>query len=250
MDTLDEPFAHLGPIAADSMPWSGLWEYIDAVPGWLTEAQGAALRSAVRALRPGATVLEIGAHRGRSTLVLATARPDVRVVTIDPFIRTRLLPGPQVQAELRSNLTRFGVADRVRIVPVTSGQARQLLSGPFDLLWIDGRHDIVSLHLDLWWTRCLPIGAPVLIHDAFSSIGVTSGLIIDQLSPSSRLRYLHRVGSLAHFTHETASRHSRLRFAANLCWWLRNVTIKVLLRLRLRRVAQVVFDHHISADPF
>ena len=56
----------------------------DAIAGWLSRDQARELHDQVLALRPGATIVEIGSHHGRSTVVLAGSRPDVRVVAIDP----------------------------------------------------------------------------------------------------------------------------------------------------------------------
>ena len=44
-------------------------------PGWLTQAQGRALWDAVRRLGPGALVVEIGSHQGRSTIILGVRGP-------------------------------------------------------------------------------------------------------------------------------------------------------------------------------
>jgi hypothetical protein len=33
-------------------------------------------------------------------------------------------------------------------------------------------------------------------------------------------------------------------------WWIRNVLVKVLLRLKLRPVAKVVFKHDSPYDPY
>ena len=250
MDTLDEEPGAASAAGAPTRSWPELWRVISTIPGWLTEDQALALRTAVRALPAGSVVLEIGAHRGRSTTVLATARADVQVVTIDPFIRSRLLPGPEVEAELRANLAMLGVTDRVQVLATTSRRARAMMPGPIDLLWIDGRHDVLSLWYDLHWTRLLPPGGPVLIHDAFSSVGVTTGLALNQVLPFRRLRYRRRTGSLADFVHEPPTWRSRLRFAGNLPWWGRNLAVKVLLRLRLRALARRALGHTISADPF
>lgn len=248
MDTLDDrdqPVAEQPP-----SDWPTLWAAIDTIPGWLTEAQARVLRTAVQDLPRGATVVEIGAHRGRSTTVLASARPDLRVVAIDPFIRTRLLPGAIVEDELRANLERLGVTERVELLVSTSRKARTSWSEPIDLLWIDGKHDVVSLLQDLRWRRFLPAGGPVYVHDAFSSIGVTLGLIINQTSGRRALRFRRRTGSLAHFTFEASGSAARRHFAAQLGWWLRNILVKVLLRLRLSAVARWVFGHTGAADPF
>ena len=67
--------------------------------------------------------------------------------------------------------------------------------------------------------------------------------------PSRRLRYLDRTGSLARFEIAAVSRADRLRMLAELPWWLRNVAIKVLLRLRLYPLARLA-GHHDRADPY
>ena len=41
----------------------------------------------------------------------------------------------------------------------------------------------------------------------------------------------------------------RLRILAELPWWIRNVFLKVLLRLRLRPVARL-FGHYSPYDPY
>ena len=58
----------------------------DTVPGWLTRDQARTLFDAALDLPPGGRIIEIGSHQGRSTVVLASAREDVEVVAIDPFI--------------------------------------------------------------------------------------------------------------------------------------------------------------------
>jgi hypothetical protein len=95
----------------------------------------------------------------------------------------------------------------------------------------------------------LPEGAPVLVHDCFSSIGVTLGTLLHVL-PAKDLRYERRAGSMALFRVGKPSRADRLRILAELPWWVRNVLVKVLLRLRLRPVAKVVFKHDSPYDPY
>ena len=67
--------------------------------------------------------------------------------------------------------------------------------------------------------------------------------------PSRTLRYVGREGSLALFRKGRPTRADRLRVVAELPWWLRNVFIKVLLRLRLRPVARL-FGHDSPYDPY
>ena len=41
-----------------------------------------------------------------------------------------------------------------------------------------------------------------------------------------------------------------MRILAEMPWWIRNVMVKVLLRLRLRWLAGKVFGHHSPYDPY
>ena len=62
-----------------------VWDRAGGVDGWLKPEQGRRLFDAARTLGTGATVVEIGSFRGRSTIVLAAAAPtDAEVVAIDP----------------------------------------------------------------------------------------------------------------------------------------------------------------------
>ena len=94
----------------------------------------------------------------------------------------------------------------------------------------------------------MPPGGTVLVHDAFSSLGVTLGLL-RTLATSSDLAYVGRTGSLARLQQARPTVADRLRVLGELPWWVRNLVVKVLLRLRLRPVAQAL-GHRGSADPF
>ena len=89
----------------------------------------------------------------------------------------------------------------------------------------------------------------MLIHDCYSSIGVTLGILAHVL-PSRTLTYERRVGSLALFRVSPPTFADRLRIVAEIPWWVRNVAIKVLLRLRLRRLAARLFGHRSPYDPY
>jgi hypothetical protein len=224
------------------------WPRIEPVGGWLTREQARVLHDAVVALPPHSTVVEIGSHQGRSTLALALARPDVTVVAIDPFRAGGMFGGPATRAVFEDNLRRAEVRERVDHMDEPSGDVRRGWRRPVDLVFVDGKHDVWSTRTDLGWAALLPPGRRILVHDAFSSIGVTLALLAFVL-PSRRLRYAGRVGSLATF--ETARPTARDRWAmlAELPWWLRNVGIKVLLRLRLRPLARLA-GHRGTADPY
>ena len=234
------------PIGDPSL--EALWPALDAVPGWLTRAQAAALWQAVTDAGAAPVVVEIGSHHGRSTLVLASARADVRVTAVDPFVTARLFAGPGVQESLRENLRRLGVDRRVVVVPTTSRAARAEWSGPVDVLYIDGKHDYWTVTDDLRWAEHVRAGSPVLVHDAFSSVGVTLALLRHVL-PGNRLRYEGRTGSLARFVVGRPARADRTAMLTELPWWARNMAVKALLRLRATRAASLL-GHTGPYDPY
>ena len=216
------------------------------VPGWLTEAQARDLYDAAAAVPPGGRVVEIGSHHGRSTIVLAAAGADV--VAIDPFPPDWRYGGPGTEQACRANLARAGVEDRVDLRVTTSSAARADWDGPVDLVYIDGKHDYWSARDDLRWSTYLRPGGIVLVHDAFSSLGVTTALLHELIGPS-RLRYVGRTGSLARLVPGSPGLADRLRVLAQVPWWVRNLAIKLLLRLRLRPLARLA-GHEGAADPY
>jgi Methyltransferase domain len=228
-------------------PFDELVVRVDTIPGWLTRDQARTLYDAVLALPSGATVVEIGSHHGRSTFVLASARADVVVVAIDPFVGGKF-GGEQTRHSFESNLQAHGVTDRVRLVVDRSERVRRTWAGPVGLVYVDGKHDSRSTSQDLRWADFLPPGGRVFVHDAFSSIGVTLALLARVL-PGRELRFLGRAGSLATFERARPDLVDRWRMVAQLPWWWRNVGIKILLRLHLRALARAV-GHHDTYDPY
>jgi hypothetical protein len=236
------------PVGASVPEFESAFALAADVAGWLTRDQAFALWSEAQGLPPGGRIVEIGSHRGRSTIVLAAGAPQATVVAIDPFVGGAMFGGLGTRDKFLANIEAAGVAEHVELRQVKSTDLRPGWSTPIAFLYIDGKHDYWTVSDDLRWTEFLPSGGRVLIHDAYSSIGVTLGLLRHVL-PSDRLRYLDRMGSLARFEVGTPSRADRLRILAELPWWLRNVGIKLLLRLRLYPLARLV-GHHDRADPY
>jgi Methyltransferase domain len=159
-----------------------------------------------------------------------------------------LFGGSRTRIDFERHIATAGVENTVELVCDYSTTARKSWTRPFDLLYIDGKHDYWTVSDDLKWRVHLPEGAPVLMHDCFSSIGVTLG-ILRHVLPADDLRYERRVGSLALFRIGRPARRDRLRIVAELPWWGRNVLVKVLLRLRLRPVARLL-GHASPYDPY
>lgn len=232
----------------DDLGFAGVFRAVDPVGGWLTRDQARRLYDEVRALPTGALVVEIGSHQGRSTLALALAREDVTVVAVDPHVAGGRFGGPSTRAVFEANLARHGLAARVEPVAERSERLRPTWWRPVDLVFVDGKHDLWSTSDDLRWSAFLPEGGRLLLHDAFSSIGVTLAVLVHAL-PSRTLRYRGRVGTLATFERGRPTTADRVAILRELPWWLRNVGVKVLLRLRLRPLARLA-GHHDTADPY
>jgi predicted O-methyltransferase YrrM len=228
------------------------------VEGWMTSAQARRLWSCARTVPAGGTIVEIGSFRGRSMIVLASAaEADVELVAIDPHAGNDR--GPQeisgYEAEAATdhevflaNLEAAGVRDRVRHVRKFSNEALVDVTGQIDLLYIDGAHRMKPALDDIrrWGEKVKP-GGDLLIHDSFSSVGVTLALMAS-LFTGSEFRYLGRSESMTHYRRERLAPRVRIRNAlkqaAQLPWFLRNVLIKVLIVARLGKVTR-----YLGHDP-
>jgi len=211
-----------------------------SVEGWMTPAQGERLWAAAAAVPPPGIVVEIGSYRGKPTAVPAAAAADgVSVVAIDPHagndrgpreIEGRPDEGEADHEAFRANLVRAGVEARVRHLRRFSNDALGEITDPIDVLYIDGAHRFGPAHDDLvrWGAKLRP-GGTMLVHDAYSSVGVTLALLSTTVAGRS-FRYLGRDGSLTRYRREDLP----------LAWFARNVAIKALIVLGLGRFARAL----------
>jgi predicted O-methyltransferase YrrM len=222
---------------------------IEDVDGWLTAPQARRLHAAAVACPRGGRIVEIGSFRGRSTIVLASAAPaDAEVVAIDPHAGTDR--GPQEIAghhraaradrvAFAENLARAGVAGRVRHVAAFSADALELVPGRVDVLYVDGAHRYGPARADLReWGARVGDGGTLLVHDAFSSVGVTLA-IMRELVGGRRFRYVGRTRSLAEYRADLDGRGrvgNAARQLRQLPWFVVNLMLKVLLTLGLGKV--------------
>ena len=234
--------------------FEAVWGPAGKVEGWLTTEQGLRLFDAARALGPGATIVEIGSFRGRSTIVLALSAPDdAEVVAIDPHgggdrgpgeIDPDAARGDADHAAFTANLAGAGAAPRVRHVRKLSADALGDVSGDVDLLFVDGAHRLGPARADIvQWGNRVSDGCTMLVHDAFSSVGVTLALL-STTAFSARWRYAGRVGSLAEYRRAELAPRDRLanacRQVAQLPWFVRNLAIKVLIVAKLGRLTRLL----------
>jgi predicted O-methyltransferase YrrM len=223
------------------------------VEGWMSPGQGATLYDAADRCPPDGTIVEIGSFRGRSTIVLATASdPSVAVIAIDPHAGNDR--GPQEidgfadeaaddHAVFNANLAAAGVADRVTHLRTFSDDALTEVDGSVDVLYIDGAHRYAPALSDIRaWGARVGDGGTMLIHDSFSSIGVTLA-ILRSLVFGSRFRYVGRSRSMTIYVADLdgglGSRvGNTLRQLAQLPWFAKNVALKVLLTLKLGKLLE------------
>lgn len=218
------------------------------VQGWMSRDQARRLWDRASALRPGDQVVEIGSFHGRSMIVLATAAPDgVELVAIDPHGGNDR--GPQEIAgyareaqedyeQFHANLRHAGVHDRVRHLRMFSSAALGEVEGPVELLYIDGAHRFRPALDDIRrWGARVADGGTLLVHDSFSSIGVTLALVAS-LFFGDAFRYVGRSGSMTEYRRARLSPRARVRNAArqaaSLPWFARNVVLKVCITVKLR----------------
>jgi len=221
---------------------------VSGVQGWMSPDQAERLYRAAAGTRAGDQIVEIGSFQGRSTIVMASAAPaEVPVIAIDPHAGNDR--GPQeiegFAAEAESdheiftrNLAEAGVAEHVRHVRAFSDAAHTQVSGDISVLYIDGAHRYSPARNDVrdWGARVAP-GGTMLIHDSFSSVGVTLA-IARQLVLGTRFRYVGRARSLTEFRADLdgtfkSGAVNALKLAAQLPWFAKNLLIKVLITVKL-----------------
>lgn len=234
--------------------FAAAWDSVSDVEGWMTEDQARRLWDRASELGEGARIVEIGSFRGRSMIMLASSAPErTDIVAIDPHIGTDRGPqeivtstelGESDNSVFNRNLSQAGVSDRVRHVRKLSAEALDDVEGPIDLLYIDGAHRYGPAHDDMVdWGARVADGGTLLVHDSWSSIGVTGALLRTYLR-SREWRYVGRSQSMAEYQRgpldAKSRRSSTLRQLGELPWFARNVLIKVLLTLRLGKLTKVL----------
>ena len=253
-DDTSDPTAEGGAGGDPSGSRLTLAEALDGVEGWFSPEQVDRVVARAGEVRPGGRIVEIGSFRGRSMVAIARSAPaGVEIVAIDPHAGNDRGPqeieGFEEEAAednvvFRRNLEKAGVLERVRHVRKFSHDAHRDVDGEIDVLHIDGAHRFKPARDDIvaWGARVAP-GGSMLIHDSFSSVGVT-GAILASLLLSGEWRYVGRSRSLAEYRREPVKGFARVRNVgrqlAEVPWFLRNVTIKALMVAHLGRVARLL----------
>lgn len=228
---------------------------VEGVDGWMSPDQAQRLYNAAAGTHQGDTIVEIGSFRGRSTIVLASAAPSgVQIVAIDPHAGNDRGPqeidGFEAAAAndhdvFNANLAAAGVAERVQHIRAFSDAAHDQVVGDLAVLYVDGAHRYAPARSDIReWGRRVGPGGTLLIHDSFSSVGVTLA-IVRELMFGGRWRYIGRARSLTEYRADLDGIwRSRVgnagRQLLQLPWFIKNLLIKVLLTLKLGGVLKKV----------
>jgi hypothetical protein len=222
------------------------------VQGWMTRDQARRLWNRASELHSGDRVVEIGSYQGRSAIVLARAAgAGVQVVCIDPHggndrgpqqFEGEFAEGQRDHETFVANLRRAGVIDRIRHVRKASQDAADDVQGDVELLYIDGAHRYNPARADIErWGNKVAGGGTLLIHDSFSSVGVTLAIGATLLT-GPRFRYIARSGSMTEYRREDLTPLDRaanaFRQLLELPYFARNVLFKLLILAKLRPVTR------------
>ena len=156
---------------------------IQSVDGWLTDREIEFLALLAACPTAEGEILEIGSHRGKSTIALARASALVEspspISVVDPFpVSADTTPDEVGSDSARSlfekNLREAGVAGRIEINQMLSGELACDWDRPLRLLWIDGDHTYEGAKIDMQgFTPFLVDGGMIACHDILSPFGCT-----------------------------------------------------------------------------
>jgi predicted O-methyltransferase YrrM len=213
------------------------------------------LYDAATGVDPSEAIVEIGSHHGRSTLILASAKPQgVQLVAVDPYGDGRWGGGEEALEVFRTNLERHGFAHEVELLRLTGAEGGRAWTGrEVGLLFVDGAHDFGSVTSDLSaWLPHLSPHAQVMMHDAYSSPGVTLAAF-HAMFGSRVFAYRGSSRSLVAFHHTDhgllGSGWSAFRMLTKLPWLARNLTVKLAIRRGWRSIP-LLLGHAGPGQPF
>ncbi len=170
--------------------------------------EAALLYRLARRVPDGSAAAEIGRFKGGSTLLLASALPTgAELWSYDLHVALRPdLSGPQLDAELRTALERYGLLNRVQLV-VGDSRTVEPPPRPCALVFVDGDHTYEGARADHErWSELVSLGGHLLFHDAVDVGGYgnhypgIARLVAEIERGDARFERQADAGSIAHFT--------------------------------------------------
>ena len=154
----------------------------------------------------GGPIAEIGRFKGGSTMVFATALPrGAELWSYDFHVALRPdMPGPELDAELRSALERYGLLEKVHLL-VADSRTADPPPGELEVLFIDGDHSYEGAKADFdRWSPFVRPGGHVLFHDAVDTGGYGNvypgvGRAVAEIEREPGWQRQPGAGSIAHF---------------------------------------------------
>lgn len=118
-------------------------------------------------------VVEIGSHRGRSTIALGLGSQrggSVPVYAVEPHVPFRGVLGkefgPYDKAEFFRNVSFAGVGEVVFLINLKSEDSAKAWDRPISLLWIDGDHTYEAVKTDCaCWEPFVKTNGLIAFHD-------------------------------------------------------------------------------------
>ncbi len=166
-----------------------VWQFPAEVKGWLTLAEGQKLADLAR----GKRTLEIGSYCGRSSICIGQAAASLDC--IDPM-DGRTIPehgGGSTVAEFKRNLIQYKVGARLYVG--TTAEVVADLDPGYDLIFVDGAHNVEAVRVDIEAARRLLVpGGLLAFHDYGREPGVAEA-IGEAINRGAEL--LERVDSIA-----------------------------------------------------
>lgn len=187
--------------------WGIIQSSVDNISGMLHPGQGEWLFQVASSLPDYATILEIGAWKGRSTAALAYGCVGThrRVFTIDTF--RGISTNTDVAGELfiEEFLQNMDERDLLRYITPLTGRSEDFYSmwrkwaKQIDFLWVDGCHlyEVVRADLDVFFDW-LKVGGILAMHDVWGhTCGGDAGLAWAEYLPRLDADSLHHDHNLA-----------------------------------------------------
>jgi len=180
----------------------------NGIEGWLSPNEAYALYRYARRLPRGATALEIGSWKGKSTYCIARGLRDGRLICVDPFdasgddfsaaLYTARAGTTSLREQFEATMTAAGVRERLDVRQGTSDRFVGTV-GPLDMIFIDGNHEYEACRSDFsGYAPSLRPGGLLLFHD-YDPSKPDSGprMLIDQtIVPSGAYSPIDIVDSL------------------------------------------------------
>lgn len=156
---------------------------------------------------PGGAFVEIGRFKGGSTLLVSSALPEgAELWSYDLHVAIRPdLSGPQLDAELRDALERYGLTHKAHLV-VGDSRTAEPPPRPPSVVFVDGDHTYEGARADHErWSELLAPDGHLLFHDAVDTGGYgnhypgIARLVAEIARDDRRFERQPDTGSIAHF---------------------------------------------------